>query len=341
MLARSMKRSISILGAGRVGKALGKRLRELGWHVGAVVTRSPQSARAAVRAIGAGTSFAIVAKRRSSAGRRGAAMAFATIAKRRSPGGRSFSSDMSPASHSGVSTPEALSRAILSSDVILVATPDQNMAGIVRQLAEKGSDWRGKIVLHTSGTLDRSVLAPLARRGAHTGSMHPMQTFSGKNVPRLEGVTFAIEGDATAIRVAQSIARSLGGIPVKIAGRNKPAYHATGVLASGSCFALIESSLRILTSIGFTRRQALETLLPLIRQMLDNIERLGPRAAWTGPLSRGDYAVVAKHARALRRYPPEFGRAYTALAQLAGRVLAKNPREVKTKIDQAIRDSRR
>ena len=215
------------------------------------------------------------------------------------------------------------------------------MAGIVRSLAEEGSGWRGKIVLHTSGALDRSVLAPLARRGAHTGSMHPMQTFSGRNVPRLEGVTFAIEGDPTAVRLAQSIARSLGGVPVKIAGRNKPAYHATAVLASGSSFALIESSLRILTSIGFTRRQALETLLPLIRQMLDNIERLGPRAAWTGPLSRGDYEVVAKHARALRRYPPEFRHAYAALAHLAGRVLAKHPREAKTKIGKAIKDSRR
>jgi predicted short-subunit dehydrogenase-like oxidoreductase (DUF2520 family) len=292
-----MKRSVSIVGAGRVGKTLGKRLRELRWRIGAVLTRSTQTARAAVRVIGAGSPFA-------------------------------------------ASDPAAFG-ALRGADLILISTPDQTISGIVRNLAGKGSDWRGKIVLHTSGALDRAVLAPLARCGAHTGSIHPMQTFSGKNVPRLDGVTFAIEGDARAVRVARSIARSLGGVPVKIAGSNKPVYHATAILASGSGFALIESSLQILTSIGFARRQALETLLPLIRQMLDNIERLGPRAAWTGPLSRGDYAVVAKHVRALRRYPREFALAYAALAQLAGRVLAKNPREAKTKIDRAIREPRR
>ena len=50
-----MKRTLSIVGAGRVGRTLGKRLRERGWRIGAVVTRSTATSRAAVRAIGAGT----------------------------------------------------------------------------------------------------------------------------------------------------------------------------------------------------------------------------------------------------------------------------------------------
>ena len=57
MLPRSMARTISIVGAGRVGRALGKRLRERGWRIGAVVTRSRATALAAVRAIGGGTAF--------------------------------------------------------------------------------------------------------------------------------------------------------------------------------------------------------------------------------------------------------------------------------------------
>src|SRR6201984_3295949 len=55
MLSRKMSRTISIIGAGRVGQTVAKRLRKLGWQIGAVVTRSHRSARAAVRAIGAGT----------------------------------------------------------------------------------------------------------------------------------------------------------------------------------------------------------------------------------------------------------------------------------------------
>ena len=70
--------------------------------------------------------------------------------------------------------------------------------------------------------------------------------------------------------------------------------------------------------------------------MLDNIERIGPRAAWTGPLSRGDYAVVARHARALRAYPRDFRQSYAALSLLAGRVLAKNPADAMKKIKRAL-----
>src|SRR5262249_8211789 len=57
MLTR-MENSLAIIGAGRVGRALGRRLRELGWKVGAVVTRGEASARQAVRFIGPGKSHA-------------------------------------------------------------------------------------------------------------------------------------------------------------------------------------------------------------------------------------------------------------------------------------------
>src|SRR5215470_11338526 len=49
-----MQTSLALVGAGRVGRALGRRLHELGWKIGVVVTRSEASARRAVRFIGAG-----------------------------------------------------------------------------------------------------------------------------------------------------------------------------------------------------------------------------------------------------------------------------------------------
>jgi predicted short-subunit dehydrogenase-like oxidoreductase (DUF2520 family) len=305
MLSRCMSRTVSIVGAGRVGIALGKRLRELGWRIGAVVTRSKATSRAAVRAIGAGVPIE----------------------------GQGFN----PAKGR-----DTLIGALASAtDVIVITTPDDALAFVAQSLARavgRSGALRGKIILHTSGALDRSVLAPLARLGAATGSLHPMQTFSGRGIPRLEGVTFAIEGSPKARRVAHALARSLGGVPVAIAGRDKPAYHATAVLAGGSGFALMEAAVEILVRIGFTRRQAMQTLLPLARQMLDNIERIGPRAAWTGPLSRGDYAVVAKHLEALRRYPPEFRKSYAALALLAGRVLSKTSSVTLARLQRALAD---
>jgi predicted short-subunit dehydrogenase-like oxidoreductase (DUF2520 family) len=168
-----------------------------------------------------------------------------------------------------------------------------------------------------------------------------MQTFSGKRVPKLDGIIFAVEGEPRARAMARSIARLLGGIPIDIDSKNKPAYHAAGVLAAGHALALIEAATLILTRVGFSRRRAEQTLLPLMRQMLDNFQGAGPRAAWTGPVARGDYAVVAKHMRALKQFRPEFAETYASLARLSARVLAKEPKTKLRELHRALRRSRR
>jgi predicted short-subunit dehydrogenase-like oxidoreductase (DUF2520 family) len=292
MLSRAMERSLSIVGAGRVGRTLGRRLHRLGWRIGAVVTRSAATSRIAVREIGAGKPYSRL-------------------------------------------VPE-----ILDSNVILLTTPDGALSGVAGALAKfDETKLRGKIVLHTSGALDRTVLAPLARRGASTGSIHPMQTFTGRGAPKLEKVIFAVEGDRSAAMVARKIARSFGGVPVTINSKNKPAYHAAGALVAGHGLGLIEAATRVLLKLGFSRGDAMRALLPLMRQMLDNFERLGPRESWTGPVSRGDFATVAKHTKALRSYPSEFNDAYAALALLGSRVLSKNSAAASKQLKRTLRKS--
>ena len=276
-----MERGLAIIGAGRVGRALGRRLREEGWKIGAVVTRSEASARRAVRFIGAGQAHAVVV------------------------------------------------RSILASQVILIAVPDDETAGVASELARVGGEeLQGKIVLHTSGALDSRALDAAKEQGASVGSMHPLQTFTGKNVPSLEGRVFAVEGDTRAVRVAQQIARALGGSPVRIAGEKKVLYHAAAAIAAGQVLAVEEAATQLLISLGMVRREAVRALLPLTRQVLENFERLGPWAAWTGPLSRGDYKTVAAHLRELRDSPEEIATAYEALNRLAARVLAQDAAEM-------------
>lgn len=272
-----MPGTLAIIGAGRVGRAFGRRLRELGWKIGAVVTRSEPSARKAVRSIGEGHAHAY------------------------------------------------MTRQVLATQVILITTPDRCLAGVAEELARIGAEeLHGKIVLQTSGALSSEVLAPVRQCGAAVGSMHPLQSFSGVGIPPLDGRVFAIGGDPAAVRMARHIARSLGAIPAHIEGSKKPLYHASGALAAGSVLALMEVATRLMTAAGMKRREAVRALLPLTRQVLENFERLGPRAAWTGPLSRGDYSVVAAHSAAMKNLPAEILQAYEALNRLAAHVLAQN-----------------
>ncbi len=169
--------------------------------------------------------------------------------------------------------------------------------------------------------------------------MHPLQTFSGVAVPPLEGKLFAIEGDAMAVRTARKIARDLGAAPTPIEPAKKPLYHAAGALAAGHSLVVLESAVQLLMSIGIKRTEAVRALLPMTRQMLQNYERLGPRAAWTGPLARGDYEVVAKHLNVLQDYSPQYKEAYEALNHLAERVFeresAANGKEIRKSKAQA------
>jgi predicted short-subunit dehydrogenase-like oxidoreductase (DUF2520 family) len=226
---------------------------------------------------------------------------------------------------------------VFAADVIFFTTSDDILPSLARAFARlAGEKCRGKIVLHTSATLDRGALTPFARFGAAVGSLHPMQAFGGSVMPNLKDVIFAVEGDPKAVRMATSIAKSLGGIPVAIASRDKAVYHAAAVLAAGSMYATIEAGLQLLMRAGFTRKRAGQTLFPLMRQIFDNIDRIGPRAAWTGPLSRGDYDIVARHARALRTGVPEIRTAYAALAMLAASVLSGDPYEAKKRTARAL-----
>jgi len=229
----------------------------------------------------------------------------------------------------------ALTRHVLASHVILVATPDDAIAAVARELARMvGEELQEKVVLHTSGALDSRALAPVKKCGAAVGSMHPLQTFSGVGVPDLKGKVFAVEGDVIAVRAARQIARALGGSPVHIAGDKKVLYHAGAALASGHVLALVEAATQLLISLGMQRNEAARALLPLTRQVLDNFERMGPRAAWTGPLARGDYKVVEAHLRALWDAPGEIAEAYEALNRLATRALAQDPAGAAEKLEK-------
>src|SRR5207248_10840995 len=128
--------------------------------------------------------------------------------------------------------------------------------------------------------------------------MHPLQTFSGVGVPPLEGKVFAVEGDVTAVRAARQIAGALRRIPSAYHGRKKILYHAAAALAAWHVLALVDAAThatQLLVSLAMKRREAARTLLPLTRQVLDIFERVGPRAARTGPLARGDYRIVKAH----------------------------------------------
>lgn len=206
----------------------------------------------------------------------------------------------------GAGRPEAgTAAAVRDADIIIIAVPDGALAAAVDRLAAEGFSGRGKTVFHTSGAESAARLAPLARRGAETGSFHPAQAFSRPDTPpaHFREVVFGLEGSARAIRTGKALARKLGGHPLVLSREQKTLYHAACVLASNLFVPLFDLAVQTMAAAGVPAPQAKKALIPLTEGTLRNVKQFNAAAALTGPLARLDFGTIKRQLKALKRIP--------------------------------------
>src|SRR5688572_6689994 len=223
--SKAKRLRISIVGAGRMGTALGVALRRAEHHIEVVVTKTAPSARRAAKLIGSGA---------------------AALADRQPKNAQ-----------------EAVSR-LVQSDLLLISTPDDALEAAAARLAgtirRAGAD-RGKaqrFVLHTSGAVSSEVLAPLRALGFSVGSLHPLVSVADAAASHdpFRGAHFCVEGDRAAARVARSLVKELGGHPFTISAEAKPLYHAAATVSSGHVTALFDLAIEMLQECGVPKRRA-------------------------------------------------------------------------------------
>ena len=199
--------------------------------------------------------------------------------------------------------------------VILLATPDDAIGGVAAELARARGVTEEHVVLHLSGLLDRLALEALAVTGAALGSFHPLQSIAepATAAERLRGAFVGLEGDPRAVDAGERLAAALGMHAVHLAPGGKPAYHAGAVMASNYIVALAAVAERLARRSGATASEAVALYLPLMRGTVANLS-LGPAAALTGPVRRGDAATVRVHLAALA---PEERQIYRSLGLVA------------------------
>src|SRR5262249_36332575 len=91
-------------------------------------------------------------------------------------------------------------------ELLLIATPDDQIPLVAAALARLNWETDGTpTALHTSGALSAEQLAPLARKGWSTGSVHPLVSVSEPNVGAhlLREAFWCVEGDRRAVRLAR------------------------------------------------------------------------------------------------------------------------------------------
>ncbi|HEY1676205.1 MAG TPA: DUF2520 domain-containing protein [Candidatus Sulfotelmatobacter sp.] len=207
----------------------------------------------------------------------------------------------------------------LEVDLVWFCVPDSEIARAARSLGK--ICWHKKIAFHSSGALTSDELEVLRAGGAAVASVHPMMTFVNGVQPSLRGVSFAVEGDRDAVRLARSMVRDLGGRAYPVRKQDKPLYHAWGMFASPMVAALIATAEEVAEAAGVRKSEMRRRMLPILRQTVENYASLGVSAAFSGPIARGDIDTVRRHLKVLAKA----GNARSVYAALAGVALQRLP----------------
>ena len=211
-------------------------------------------------------------------------------------------------------------------ELLLLAVPDTELAGIVSGLAATGAVRAGTIVVHTSGAAGISVLAPLTEQGCLPLAIHPAMTFTGadEDIDRLSQSCFGITAaDEIGFVIAEALTCEIGAEPFRVEEAARTLYHAALCHGGNHVVTVIDDALaalraalpgRLGTAVAEDPDGIAERVLrPLVRAALANTLRDG-RAALTGPVARGDSATLARHLRALAAVDPALAEAYRSNA---------------------------
>jgi predicted short-subunit dehydrogenase-like oxidoreductase (DUF2520 family) len=258
--------ALNIVGAGHVGRALGRLFFTHGvFAIQDIKTRSAASARDAAAFIGAGTPVDTGALR---------------------PAG-----------------------------VWMLAVADDAIAGVAATLAAS-MPMAGAVVFHCSGAKASTELQALRDAGAFVASVHPVRSFADPAAvaAAFDGTFCGVEGDAAALALLLPAFEAIGARPVHIDPAAKTVYHAAAVFASNYLVTVMDAALRAYAAAGIPADVARELARPLATETLANVLRLGPEAALSGPIARGDGATVARQHAAVAAWDGPTGDLYDALA---------------------------
>lgn len=184
-------------------------------------------------------------------------------------------------------------------DLVMLAVPDRLIADVARSVPV------GPVVAHLSGATGLAELEP----HRHRGSAHPLMTVPDRRIGAerlLDRCPFAVAGHS----LVRRLVADLGGEPFSVADSNRSLYHATAVIAANHVVTLLAQAERLAGLLGLGPR----VFNRLAAAAIADSERVGARAALTGPAVRGDWPTIEGHLTAL---PPVEHELYLAVSRAA------------------------
>ncbi|MDR1088883.1 MAG: DUF2520 domain-containing protein [Coriobacteriales bacterium] len=270
---------IGFVGAGRVGKALGRHLSERGLKVSGYYRRNQQASPS--QADGSTRQEALDVAQEGQH----------SHAKTETPTHALTDSTQALPGTSWTSLAELADQC----DILFLTVPDDAITTVWNEL--RGLTIAGKAICHCSGIHSTAVFEGIEATGATGFSLHPLCAVTD-DLASMSGVYFTLEGSCTHPAMERLIAEIDNPVQI-IAAEDKSRYHAAAVFVSNFVNGLSFVGSKLLEDSGLDEEFAHEAWRGLFLGNARAIAEKGPAAALTGPVERGDLGTVRAHLEAL------------------------------------------
>ena len=192
-----------------------------------------------------------------------------------------------------------------NANLFLLTVPDSEINKTAIHLSKLNLNFAESVFVHFSGAENISILDSLKSKDGKIASIHLMQTFPSKKVVKLPGVYSAIETDDDKLFLfLKKFCEDLGFVPFRISSQFKPYYHLAGVFASNFMAGTMFIAKKFLEMNDIPPEYFFDLMTATVYTTLDNIKKIGPSKALSGPVDRGDLKTIKKHVAAIKKLKP-------------------------------------
>lgn len=186
-----------------------------------------------------------------------------------------------------------------STDIIIVAVPDQALKDVLDQIICHSDT----LVVHTAGSMGLDIFPEKFTR---KGIFYPLQTFSKDRKVDFDGLPFLLEtSDIQSYEILENLVHVLGSEPFSIDTEHRRMLHLAAVFVCNFTNHMLTQGKEIASYTGFS----FDLLSPLLKETILKAMDLGPEKSQTGPAIRNDKNTIKKHLELLS-FSPELKDTY-------------------------------
>ena len=182
-------------------------------------------------------------------------------------------------------------------DVFFLTVPDGEIKKVADNLSRLKNDFKDCICIHFSGVENIKALKSLAKKGCATGSLHIIKPFPSKNILDIKNSPASVETEDKRAKVFLFyLCRKLKLKPHLINSNEKVFHHLAAVHSSNFLVGNLYSAFSLISSKSNLPKAILKRTT---QSALDNVFKLSPAKALSGPIDRADIYTIKKHLDAL------------------------------------------